>query len=178
MNIYQHSPLLDEILDQHKNSIATDFAAYHNHCYRVLNFCLALCGDVGELEKISIAVAFHDLAIWTNKSFDYLSPSRALARAYLEKNALLHWQDEIEMMIEQHHKITPYKHHSTWLVESFRQADWIDVSVGRIRFGLAPSYINEIRSQFANAGFHKRLMALTLQQMKKNPFKALPMMRL
>jgi hypothetical protein len=36
-----------------------------------------------EFEKIAIAGVFHDLGIWTNKTFDYIAPSVVLAREYL-----------------------------------------------------------------------------------------------
>jgi hypothetical protein len=35
--------------------------------------------DRVDLEKIAVAAVFHDLGIWTNKTFDYIAPSVALA---------------------------------------------------------------------------------------------------
>jgi len=41
--------------------------------YLVVNLCLAILGDSRvELEKIAVAAVFHDLGIWTNKTFDYI----------------------------------------------------------------------------------------------------------
>ena len=34
--------------------------------------------------KIAVAAVFHDIGIWSNKTFDYLEPSVALAREYLK----------------------------------------------------------------------------------------------
>src|SRR5215469_16634767 len=83
-----------------------------------------------ELEKIAVAAAFHDLGIWTNKTFDYIAPSVAIARRHLAARAMADWIPEIEAMIVDHHKVTPSRADPQSLVESFRRADWIDVSRG------------------------------------------------
>lgn len=178
MKVCEDVPILDDILRSWSASLGADFAAYRNHCYRVLNFCLVLCGESAEaMSKISVAAAFHDLGIWTSSTFDYLEPSRVLAREYLAKTDHGAWSDEIEAMIEQHHKLTKYKVNPEWLVEPFRKADWIDVSRGRLRFGLPSTSVAEILSTFPNAGFHRRLVALTAQRIKTHPFSPLPMVR-
>ena len=173
------APILDDILESWRASLGKDFAAYRNHCYRVLNFSLAFCEESAEtMNKVSIAVAFHDLGIWTNQTYDYLDPSEQLARAYLAKTHQGAWSKEIETMIEQHHRLRKYKANPGWLVEPFRKADWIDVSRGRLKFGLPSALVAETLSKFPNAGFHKRLIDLTWQRLKTNPFSPLPMMRL
>ncbi len=178
MKILTQSPLIDTVLDQHRQALGTDFTAYNNHCYRVLNFCLAFAGEDGDsLTKISIAAAFHDLGIWTNRTFDYLGPSRKLVREYLAQAGKSDWSSEIEAMIEQHHKIRKYRLHPEWLVESFRKADWIDVSLGNLTFGLSSSFAKDVLKHFPNAGFHKRLTVLTWQRFLRHPLSPLPMMR-
>jgi hypothetical protein len=173
------APILDGILESWRAPLGGDFAAYSNHCYRVLNFCLAFCGESAEtVSKVSIAVAFHDLGIWTDHTYDYLAPSKQLARAYLAKSNQGAWSEEIETMIEQHHRRRKYKANHGWLVEPFRKADWIDVTRGRLKFGLPSAFVAETLSKFPNAGFHKRLIALTKQRLKTHPFSPLPMMRL
>ena len=72
-------PTIDEVLGDHASDLRHDFTAYRNHVYRVVNLCTAIVGNRGDLEKVAVAAAFHDLGIWTNKTFDYLSPSMALA---------------------------------------------------------------------------------------------------
>jgi len=179
MKIYKQAPIVDSILENFRISLGGDFAAYKNHCYRVLNFCLAFCEESEETtNKVSIAVAFHDLAIWTNNTFDYLRPSKQLARDYLAKTNQGAWGEEIEAMIEQHHKLRKFTANSMWLVEPFRKADWIDVSRGRLKYGLPSAYIAEVLAGFPNAGFHKRLIELTVQRIKTHPFSPLPMMKL
>ncbi|MBI4985998.1 MAG: HD domain-containing protein [Rhodocyclales bacterium] len=179
MKICEQSPLLDSILESWRASLGGDFAAYRNHCYRVLNFCLALGAESAEdISKVSIAAAFHDLGIWTNNTYDYLGPSRQLAREYLARSNRGGWSEEIETMIDQHHKLSKFKADANRLVEPFRKADWIDVSRGRLKFGLPSAYVAGILSRFPNAGFHKRLIALTKQRLKTHPFNPLPMLRL
>ena len=179
MKIHEQTPILDRILESWRVPLGGDFAAYRNHCYRVLNFSLAFCGEDAEtVSKVSIAAAFHDLGIWANNTYDYLGPSKQLAREYLAKTTQGAWSEEIEIMIEQHHKLRRYKSNSSWLVEPFRKADWIDVSRGRLKFGLSSVLVADILSKFPNAGFHKRLIALTKQRLKTHPFSPLPMMKL
>jgi hypothetical protein len=179
MKIHDQAPILDNILESRRQSLDKDFGAYRHHCYRVLNFCLAFCETSAETEsKVSIAAAFHDLGIWVNNTYDYLEPSKQLAHGYLAKTDQSGWTEEIEAMIEQHHKLRSYKANPDWLVEPFRKADWIDVSRGWLTFGLPSAFVAEVLSKFPNAGFHKRLIDLTWQRIKTHPFSPLPMMRL
>lgn len=179
MNIHERAPILDDILETWRATLCGDFTAYRNHCYRVLNLCIAFCGESAEaMNKVSIAAAFHDLGIWTNNTYDYLHPSRVLAREYLDNTNQGAWGEEIEAMIEQHHKITKYNPNPTWLVEPFRKADWVDVSRGRLVFGLPKAFVADLMASFPNAGFHKRLVSLTKQRMKMHPLSPLPMIKL
>ncbi|HEY5993376.1 MAG TPA: HD domain-containing protein, partial [Gallionellaceae bacterium] len=177
--VAEHSATLDAILDHRKPQLGGDYTAYRNHCYRVLNFCLAFGNDSDvELSKSEIAAAFHDLGIWTEKTYDYLEPSSQLARAYLAEHDLGAWSEEIVCMIANHHKITRFKAHPDWLVEAFRRADWVDVSRGRFKFGLPAIFVTAVMARFPNAGFHRRLVALSKQRFKTHPLSPLPMMRL
>ncbi|TLS67489.1 hypothetical protein FEF65_06100 [Mariprofundus erugo] len=81
-------------------------------------------------------------------------------------------------MIGYHHKFTPYGLHPEWLAESFRKADWIDVSKGWLAFGIDASFLKGLIAAFPNAGFHARLKSLTVERFKSHPFNPLPMMRL
>jgi hypothetical protein len=178
-DIIESSPVLDSILESWRPQLGADFVAYRNHCHRVLNLCVAFCGVSEEtVVKVSIAAAFHDLGIWANNTCDYLRPSRLLAREYLARTHRDGWCEEIEAMIEQHHKLGKFGSHPGWLVEPFRKADWIDVARGRLKFGLPAAFVAEILGQFPNAGFHRRLLALSWQRLKTHPFSPLPMMKL
>jgi len=178
LKVCKHIPLLDDILESRIVSLGADFTVYRNHCYRVANFCPALSDvSVVDPDKISIAAAIHDLGIWTHNTFDYLGPSCMLAREYLVKINRVAWTDEVEATIIFHHKITPYTQNPAWIVEPFRKADWIDVMRGWLTIGLPRDFVDEVLSAFPNAGFHKRLVELTMQRMSKHPFSPLPMMK-
>ena len=163
-------PTVEAVLDDHASELGHDFIAYRNHVYRVVNLCLAIVADSRvELEKIAVAAAFHDLGIWTNKTFDYIAPSAATARKHLAARGMTDWIPEIEAMIVDHHKITPSRADPQSLIESFRRADWIDVSRGLRRFGLPRTFIAAVATTWPNAGFHRRLVQLTIDQFWNRP---------
>ncbi|MFZ4524345.1 MAG: HD domain-containing protein [Chlorobium sp.] len=179
MNVLFESALLDEALATFRQVLTVDYDAYRNHCMRVLNFCLAFAGDRADAENIiTIAALFHDLGIWTDNTFDYILPSQQLARRYLEKSGRAAWCDEIIAMIGEHHKLTRYRANSLSLVEPFRKADWIDVSGGMLRFRLPDDFVTDVLEAFPNAGFHKKLVALSVERLKTHPFSPLPMIKL
>jgi hypothetical protein len=186
-------PTVERVLDHHASEVGHDFVAYRNHVYRVVNLCLAIVGNSRvEIEKIAVAAVFHDLGIWTNHTFDYIAPSVALAREHLAARGRTDWIPEIEAMIVDHHKVTPARanpHPSTIargalsevegpsLVEAFRRADWIDVSRGVRRFGLPRTFIAAVTATWPNAGFHRRLVALTVARVLEHPLTPLPMVK-
>jgi hypothetical protein len=160
---------VDAILSGYRRELGADFEAYRNHASRVFLRCLGILEqpDADTVEKIAIAAAFHDLAIWTDQTYDYLEPSCRLARQYLAGIGRGDWAGEIEAMIAWHHKITPCRAFGP-LAEAFRRADWRDVL-------LMP--LPETRPAFPNVGFHLRLAQLTWNWWKCHPLDPLPMLR-
>lgn len=140
-------------------------------------FCTALRPlDAEGREKAAIAAAFHDLGIWTDRTFDYLGPSAELARTFLEQQGRSDGIPEVVAMIDNHHKITPYP--GPWpLAEAFRRADWVDVSLGALRFGLPRRLIRATCAEFPRAGFHWRLVQLAAARWRAHPLSPLPMVR-
>ena len=170
-------PTLDAVLRAHASALGGDLTGYRNHTYRVVNLCLALSGDASEwLEKASIAAAFHDLGIWTQKTFDYIQPSIDLASSHLASTERSEWIPEIAAMIREHHKISPCRGESA-LVETFRRADWIDVTRGVLTFGVGRALVGELYATWPDAGFHARLLQLSLQRLRSHPLNPLPMVR-
>ena len=170
---------LASILHAHAGELGRDFVAYRNHAYRVLNLCVAFTTEDEESrEKIAIAAAFHDLGIWTDATFDYLPPSVRLAADHLTSAGRESWIDEVTEMILEHHKVTRCQHPSDSLVESFRKADWVDVSRGLVTFGLSRSLIAELLSIWPSAGFHRRVVELWLRRLRTHPLNSLPMVHL
>ena len=173
-------PTVDAVLEHHASALGGDFIGYRNHVYRVVNLCLEIAGGENrvELEKVAVAAVFHDLGIWTNRTFDYIAPSVALAREHLSACAHADWIPEIEAMIVDHHKITPSRPDRMSLVEPFRRADWIDVSRGLRTFGVPRSFIASLFTVWPSAGFHWRLLELTVDWFPKHPLAPLPMVKL
>ena len=166
------------MLDAHAAALGGDFTAYRNHAYRVANLCTALSpGEAEHLEKVALAAAFHDLGIWTAHTFDYLAPSIDLACAHLDCAGHEDWRDGIAGMIREHHKVRPYRGADGGLIEPFRRADWIDVSRGILTFGLPRERLRAIFARWPNAGFHKRLVQLTLRQARAHPLRPVPVLR-
>ncbi|MFB2839196.1 hypothetical protein [Floridanema evergladense] len=178
MKIVEEIPLLEKILGDWKDIIGSQYEPYKNHVYRVINFCLMFheCSQE-ELEKITIAGSFHDLGIWSNNTVDYLPPSIELAKKYLEESDRTQWSTEIALMIDEHHKITEYADKKYPLVEVFRKADWVDVTMGLRAFDLPKNDVQEIIDKFPNLGFHANLMELTKAEFIRHPFNFLPMMK-
>jgi hypothetical protein len=143
-----------------------------------MNLCAAIAEERADLEKIAIAAVFHDLGIWTNRTFDYIAPSVALAREYLAAHGRAEWIGEIETMIEEHHKITSFASNPPSLVEPFRRADWIDVTRGLRRFGVPRTFIESVFALWPGAGFHWGLVKLTVKRLRTHPLKPLPMVKL
>jgi hypothetical protein len=171
-------PTIDGVLDGHASALGNDFVAYRNHVYRDVNLCVAIVGGRGALEKIATAAVFHDLGIWTERTFDYIAPSIALAREYLAAHGRTDWITEISTMIADHHKITPSTANPKSLVEPFRQADWIDVTGGLRSFGIPRRFVARLFATWPDAGFHWRLVQLELHWLRTHPLTPLPMVRL
>jgi len=171
-------PTVEEVLEDHAPELGHDLVGYRNHVYRIVNLCFAIVGNGPvELEKIAVAGVFHDLGIWTDNTFDYIAPSVAAAREHLAARGMADWIPEIEAMIADHHKVTPSRANPQSLVESFRRADWIDVSLGLRRFGLPRTFIAAVDATWPNAGFHRRLVQLTIDRFWKHPLTPLPMFK-
>ncbi|MFV5375761.1 phosphohydrolase [Acinetobacter calcoaceticus] len=175
----QCSILIETILQEYQTIIDRDYQGYLNHCKRVAASCLILSQDSREdtIRKIAIAVAFHDIGIWTSKTIDYLEPSVKVMLSYLTLHWLLDWQIEITLMITEHHKLTRTKCSEYPLVEYFRQADYADFSLGLLRSNIPRSEFKKLTSQYPNAGFHKTLVCLGLKRFLQKPWRPLPMFK-
>ena len=60
------------------------------------------------------------------------------------------------------------------LVEAFRRADWTDVSLGTLHPGVPAAVVAATKRAFPNAGFHRRLVQLTLARVRRHPASPLP----
>jgi hypothetical protein len=169
-------PLVDRLLAPYAETLGRDFTGYRHHIHRVLNHFLALRGGAEPLPlAVQLAAPFHDLGIWTDGTFDYLGPSVRLARASLLAQGLEQHAGEVQALISEHHKLTPYRGPHAATVETYRRADTVDVSLGLQRFGLSRAHLRAVRQAWPDAGFHWRLAALTGRQFLHTPLRPLPM---
>lgn len=180
MEVVTQYTLVDEILEEYRDTIKNDFDGYRNHITRMLNFCHFLMPDISEEDskKIQIAAAFHDIALWTHNRVDYLVPSYQDCHQWLEKHGLGDWKEEIQIIIDMHHLISEYQGPYAKLAEVFRKADLVDFSLGIVKNGISHSFIKAVKKAIPNAGFHKTLMRFTLIQLGRNPLNPFPMMRI
>ena len=82
--IQVHVPTLETAMAAHALQLGKDLVGYRNHAYRVLNLCIALQPSSTEaLDRLAIVAAYHDLGIWTDKTFDHLEASVRAAVAHL-----------------------------------------------------------------------------------------------
>ena len=136
-HMHYSDTVIEQLLQEHSHALGNDIAKYKNHVYRVFLNCILIDNKEENKEKYAIAAVFHDIGIWTDHTIDYLYPSIAQARNYLIQHNLEHLADEISLMIYWHHKIRKYESTYRTTVETFRKADWIDVSLG-LKKSVAP----------------------------------------
>jgi hypothetical protein len=174
--VLQQIAEVEQLISRWQGALGRNHQGYKNHIYRVINLCaLQRELDASELRQVVITACFHDVAIWLDDTFDYLAPSHAHAQRYLEEQGCHAWGDVVGAMIEQHHKITPYRHNP--LVETFRRADWCDVTLGMCKFGIPAESLRALKGAFPNAGFHPFLLRRSVRELLTRPWRPLPMMR-
>lgn len=175
---FESHPLLDALLDEWRDALDLNHAAYRNHVHRIYHLTRALRGRTDETEDrlIAIAAVFHDIGIWSHKTLDYLDPSAALASAWLDDHGWSSAAPVVRDMILNHHKLRRAGP-SRDLVEAFRRADWLDVSQGLLTFDLPKGVYAGIKKQFPYLGFHTLLLKLGSRQTLRHPLNPLPMMR-
>ena len=174
------SQLIDKILDGYRPLLKNDYNAYRNHCQRVYQFALYIMEkptDVSSFQKLAISLAFHDLGIWTANTVDYIDPSRALAKSYLQNNSLTQWETEIDDMVEKHHQLLQGTLKDNSLPEVVRRADLVDFSWGWVKNGVPSSIIQKVQNSYKNEGFHARLVVLASAWFFRHPLNPAPMLR-
>jgi sulfur relay (sulfurtransferase) DsrC/TusE family protein len=176
-------PFLEAVFAPYRAIIGDDYQGYRNHVYRMVHFCFALAAKQGmqlsdiDKKKIIIAGVFHDIGIWTEHTLDYIEPSLPPAAAYLTQHQLSDWNEEISLMIANHHKLRAYTQVHSRLVELFRLADLVDFSLGFIRNGLDKSIVKQVKVQLPNAGFHIGLLKKAMPWLVRHPLNPFPMMK-
>lgn len=172
------APLLESLIEPYAHTFPrrSDFEGYRNHCLRMLNEILYLSQDEPDRrQKLEIALAFHDIAVFPARTLDYLDSSSALAAEYLKSIGREDWIEAVDLMIRMHHKVTPYRGAHENLVEAMRKADWLDVSFGLVRFGIDPAWQRAVRQALPLHSFYPRaLFPVIGSYVLRNPLSPLP----
>jgi len=176
MEIIKETRTIDKILNSYKLDLGEDFEQYKNHVYRVFNFAIIKTKTKEEYEILSISAAFHDIGIWTDKTFNYLQASVNHAKKYCSNNSIGdEISNEVQMIINNHHKILRCR--NSYLAEIFRQADLTDLTFGLFHRNCKIKFVQKVRKCFHNEGFHFNLLKLFFINLKKDPLNPLPMYR-
>lgn len=168
---------INDLLLPYQPVLRQDFKRYGNHVCRVWKHCSLLDGKYENREKYMLAAVFHDIGIWTDHTFDYIAPSVREARDFLLKTDRREWIEEIVAMINWHHKISAFHGPFAETVEIFRQADWMDVSLGLLSYGISQDQLQLVRKQFPLLGFHRFLLKASARNFLRHPLNPLPMFR-
>ena len=169
--------LIDAVLHHYRSVIGNDFLRYRNHVCRVYHNCHILDPSPDNSIRYAYAAIFHDIGIWTDRTFDYIPPSIKKAVEYLEANDADALCDEITTMIAWHHKISSYAGKYASTVECFRKADWIDVTFGLVGGNHARKDFRSIRHSYPSHGFHRFLLRQSAINALRHPLNPLPMFR-
>lgn len=153
------------------NALGQDYNRYRNHCLRVYIFSKYFLPDfvVEEMPNahdiLGVALAYHDIALWTDGALNYLDPSVKQMNTHLVQNddAILS-EEELEIagiVIEEHHKLTSYKQGKNAtvnaLVNAARKADWADFTIGLVGWGLPAGLLQAAYEKVPELGFHMML---------------------
>jgi hypothetical protein len=177
MHMLYSNTVIEELFNAFKSLFGIDHDKYRNHVYRVFLACVAIDNKLVNEDKYAYAAFFHDIGIWSDNTIDYLDPSIDQAYKYLTENGKQDLVADVTLMIYWHHKIRPYKNYHAEMVEVFRKADWIDVSLGLVNFGFSRKKIRNGRQSFPNLGFHRFLVMKILKNLFIHPLNPLPMFK-
>jgi hypothetical protein len=165
-------PIVEAVLDRHRDALGGDRSAYGNYVYRCLSYHQLLLG-FSITDVAALAWATHDLGIWTAGTFDYMAPSSVLAAAYAGEFGIAD-TGQLRVLVTEHHRLRRVDDRVT---ETFRQADLIDVSRGVLRHGIGRSAIRAAVDKLPYNGFHAFLARGLTGYAARHPLRPLPMMR-
>jgi hypothetical protein len=165
-------PIVDAVLDRHRDALGDATATYRNHVYRCINYHQLLLGTTIP-DVAALAWAAHDLGIWTAGTFDYLAPSADLATEHADEFGVTD-TDQLRAMITDHHRLRPSPERMT---ETFRKADLVDVSHGFLSNRIGRSAVRAVVVELPYRGFHAFLAKGLGGHAARHPLRPLPMMR-
>ncbi len=172
MEVVTSHPIVDAVLDRHRDALGGDLPTYRNHVYRCITYQQLLLG-FSIPDVAALAWAVHDLGIWTAGTFDYLAPSADLGAAYAAEFGITD-VDQLRALVSEHHRL---RHVDDRLTETFRQADLVDVSHGLLRARITRSDVRATVNDLPYNGFHAFLAKGLTGYAARHPLHPMPMMR-
>ena len=103
MEVVTAHPIVDAVLDRHRDALGDDLPTYRNLVYRCINYHKLLLGAPVP-DFAALAWAAHDLGIWTARTFDYLTPSADLAARHAAEFGIADI-DRLQTLITEHHRL-------------------------------------------------------------------------
>ena len=178
MRVLERHPFPEEMEARWGDALGAAREAYSGHAYRVLNYARALIGTERHDDELALAAAYHDLGIWSDRTFDYLGPSQQRAEAFRREGAPGVDAELLALLINDHHLLRrPRTGIDPALRDAFRRADLVDVSRGMLRAGLPAAFVTEVAKRFPYRGFHAILLKTAAGWALRHPLRPLPMVR-
>jgi hypothetical protein len=165
-------PIVDVVLDRHRDALGDDLLTYRNHVYRCITYQQILLG-FSIPDVAALAWVVHDLGIWTASTFDYLAPSADLGVQHADEFGVTD-TDRLRALVSEHHRL---RRVDDRLTETFRQADLIDVSRGLLRRRIRRSAVRAAVNDLPYCGFHAFLAKGLTGYAARHPLRPMPMMR-
>jgi hypothetical protein len=111
---------------------------------------------------LGIALAYHDVALWTDGALDYLDPSvKQMDTHVSDPTDSILSKEELkiaDIIIQEHHKVTSYSAGKNAtvneLVNVARKADWADLTFGVVRWDIHAGLIQAAYDTVPELGFH------------------------
>lgn len=182
-------PILDDELFHFVKILRSDFETYRNHCLRIATFTQYFLPESikneipNSMELVSIALAYHKIGLWSDKTLAYLESSikqmedaltvpvttttegiTTTTTAYSSKEIAI-----IREMISQQFKWYEFNFNNDLtenefdttpvdvLINAVRKANWADCTLGIIRFGMPSALLQAAYTKLPSVGFHKLL---------------------
>ena len=165
-------PVVDAVLDRHRDALGDDLPTYRNHVYRCITYQQLLLG-FSIPDVAALAWAVHDLGIWTAGTFDYLGPSADLGVQNADEFGISD-TGQLRALVSEHHRLSRVDDR---LTETFRQADLMDVSRGLLPRRVRRSAVRATVNDLPYRGFHVFLAKGLTGYAARHPLRPMPMMR-
>lgn len=166
--VYDHYPHLDDELFSLASAVGHDFGAYRNHCLRVLTFTKYFLPASfekdfpGAIDLAATSIPYMRTGLWKETKtnpLNHVESSKDHIDAALKASFTPPEMDILRAIVLQQHKITDYagmdSEKGNILVNAVRKANWVDITMGLVRFGLPASLLEAAYEELNSAGFHR-----------------------